>query len=116
MAAAMPTFYGVNKLLKKSPGLVWTDQEDREYGLLQRKIDDIHPQDQLWWIRLSRWTKDPENSASAPRTDETMEYPRVGDKLLLVNQETEEEKSLTILRYPLRTERGRRLTKIVLIP
>ena len=112
--ARMPSFDGVTHLLQKNPEHVWLDDQDREYGLLDRSPDPLNPGDEEWWIRLSRWTADPDLTASAPRNDEAMVYPRKGDRLQLTNAKTGEVLFATVLRYPERTESGQRLAPIFL--
>lgn len=112
--AQRPSFHEVNRILKKNPEKVWVDQDERQYGWLSSGEDSIHTRDESWWIRLPRWTIDPNFNASASRGDETMVYPRVGDELVLRNVQTGKKRTAHVLRYPIRTKRGQRMVEIIL--
>ena len=108
-----PSFGDVTQLLQKNPEKVWVDSKEREYGLLQRNIDALHPNDEMWWIRLSRWTADEDFTAAAPRNDEVMDFPKEKDHLGLTNVGTGDTLDVIVQRFPDRFERGYRLIRIV---
>lgn len=105
---ALPKFYSVDV------DTAWEDDDFREYGPIEKKVDSLHARDEYWWVRLPRWTKDPDLKTSHPREDEMIVYPRVDDVLSLKNRETGDRRRATVRRYTDRVPRGRRLTGLIL--
>jgi hypothetical protein len=109
---SMPSFGQVTIWKEEEPERIWIDEEEREYGVLEVGQDALHQNDEEWWIRLPRWSKDPE--IEKPRPYETLYFPRTNDILRLKNLKTGKMRKARVVRFPERVVRKQRLVRIVL--